>query len=1056
MHDFAERLRDYLEELADLRQRGAAEASLRDAFLRWLRDAFPGLGHAEPILLEKHIPALRVRGGFADALFGDLIFECKKRLDDASRADGQGELTRYLSNQDHPERYLGILTDGETLEVYALRDDQLAKVDELRLAAERAGAAHLWLDCYLFHERQLTPTADDVALRFGERSPTFRRSRRILQTLWGRAGAAPAAQTKFAEWQGLLAIVYGSAVGDEALFLRHTYLALFARILAFVALERRAPDAQELPGIVTGETFERMGFENFVENDFFTWVEDPAAAAETRELLRAIATRLTAAYDLAAIREDLLKELYQELVDPQTRHDLGEFYTPDWLAELTLRQAGFPPAKAKDAAASLLDPSCGSGTFLFTAVRLLREAGRKGRALVEYCTDHLAGIDVHPLAVTIAKTNLLLALGDAVRGYRKRIALPVYMADTLSSVQPALQEDVVPVSVDVDTIAARAGKRKTRNLPAVFELPAELADRPELLQGALNALLQYANPGINDSEAREGFLQRVQELGVHNGGGHVWRSNLTLMRWLLAQPATDSVWRFVLRNAYQPALLARRQFAFVVGNPPWLSYRYIKRTDYQERVRELVFRYELLGKRQAHLFTQMELATLFFAFCADRYLAEGGTIAFVMPRSVLTGAKQHAAFRARYVAAARSLIDCEQVAPLFNVPACVVISRKADLDQPAAPARGKVIPMLHLQGQLPSRNAALAEAQQHWQASQAIYTPLTAEGGSPYLKEIIQGATIVPRCLWFVRPPEIAWVVDQCRPQLETDAAVERQAKAPWRGVRLNGSVEANFLFATLLCDQMLPFGWRKLYLTVLPLEHPKREEGYLLDPSGAARSGFPYLADWLRKAEKVWSKHRKRSDRVRSPNERLDFGQCLIRQHPAGVLKVLHCDAGTHVCSCVVDARDVSGWRVFDLPVRGFIAEHVTYWFETGEPDEAHYLSAALNAPLVDQAIKPYQTRGAFGAQRGKGERHVGRRPFEVLPIPRYRGADKRHRRLARLSRDCHDKVAQLLAGADERWLTAPIGRLRTEVRQEHLRTQLDEIDALVAEILEGASGRA
>ena len=475
--------------------------------------------------------------------------------------------------------------------MYALQEDELAKVDELRLEAERADHARLWLDCYLFHEKQLTPTANDVALRFGERSPTFWHSLRILQNLWQQAGGGPAAQTKLAEWQSLLSIVYGSSVGDKGLFLRHTYLALFARVLAFVALQRHAPDTDELAGIITGEAFERMGLENFVENDFFTWLEDPAIFEEkARGLLYAIATRLTAAYDLGAIREDLLKELYQELVDPETRHDLGEFYTPDWLAELTLRRAGFPPGKAEDAAASsLFDPSCGSGTFLFTAVRLLREAGRKGKRLVEYCTEHLAGIDVHPLAVTIAKTNLLLALGSDLRGYSKTVALPVYMADTLSSEQPSLRDQVISVSVDEDTIAVQAGKRKARSLPAAFELPVELANNLERLQGAVNALLHFALPDLAESDAQEGFVRTLEELGVRNGREHVWRSNLLLMRWLLAPPATDSVWRFVLRNAYQPALLAQRKFAFVAGNPPWLSYRYLKRADYQQRVRRVGF-----------------------------------------------------------------------------------------------------------------------------------------------------------------------------------------------------------------------------------------------------------------------------------------------------------------------------------------------------------------------------------------------------------------------------------------------------------------------------------
>jgi len=75
------------------------------------------------------------------------------------------------------------------------------------------------------------------------------------------------------------------------------------------------------------------------------------------------------------------------------------------------------------------------------------------------------------------------------------------------------------------------------------------------------------------------------------------------------------------------------------------------------------------------------------------------------------------------------------------------------------------------------------------------------------------------------------------------------------------------------------------------------------------------------------------------------------------------------------------------------------------------------------------------------------------VLPIPRYNARDKRHRRLAKLSRDCHTKIQRFLAHADERWRTAPIGRLRTELRQDHLQAELTEIDALVAEILNGPS---
>lgn len=1045
MDVFAERVRAYSQQLRALRGRGASEDSVRDAFLRLLRDAFPRIEQTEPLLLEKHIPALRVRGGFADALYGDLIFEFKKRLDDRTRSDGKEELKRYLSNQRDPERYFGILTDGETIEVYALQADELTQLDQLAIVADKADEVKLWLDCYLFHEKRLTPTANDVALRFGQRSATFWHSLRILQSLWDQAGSDAAAQTKFAEWQSLLSIVYGSVVGNEGLFLRHTYLALFARVLAFVALERRAPTDGDLAGLISGETFRGMGFENFVEDDFFAWVGEPRGIDEAKGLFHALGTRLAAAYDLGAIREDLLKELYQELVDPETRHDLGEFYTPDWLAELTLRQAGFPPRQDRESQVpSLLDPACGSGTFLFTAVRLLRESGRTGNDLVGICREHLAGMDVHPLAVTIAKTNLLLALGDDVRRFREPFVLPVYMADTLAAVERGTTHPELLIPVEVDAIADRSGKTRPAGLPRAFGLPVALAGQCDGLHAAVDALIEFADPKLTPTDASNGLRQRLAELAVPEAQWNQWEANLDLMRWLLQPLATDTVWRFILKNAYQPELLAWRKFDFVVGNPPWLSYRYIRRRDYQQRIRSLTFAHGLLEKRSAHLFTQMELATLFFAFCSGRYLADGGTIAFVMPRSVLTGAKQHVLFQKHYVAASRLLIDCEQVAPLFNVPTCVVVAAKRDVGQ-APPPGPKSIAMLRLEGQLPCRNAALDQAKKHWKLEKASFTPLTKAGGSPYWAEVTQGASLAPRCAWFVRPPEIARVINDRRPQLVTDRSTERQAKPPWKGIRLSGSVEGEFLFATLLSDHMLPFGWRQWSVAVLPIVYDKRMGSRLLD-AAAARSGKIGLYQWLRRAEETWLAHRKSQTELL---HWLNWQNKLVRQRPRGVVKLLYNKSGTHLCSCVVDARQVRRWYVDRLPVHGFIADYVTYYLELAAPDEAHYLCAVLNAPAADEAIKPYQTKGAFGAQRGKGERDIHRRPFEVLPIPRFDKNDARHRELARLSRRCHEKVARWAADLDEKQINAPIGRLRTELRTDLLKGELEAIDEIVAAVL-------
>ena len=90
---------------------------------------------------------------------------------------------------------------------------------------------------------------------------------------------------------------------------------------------------------------------------------------------------------------------------------------------------------------------------------------------------------------------------------------------------------------------------------------------------------------------------------------------------------------------------------------------------------------------------------------------------------------------------------------------------------------------------------------------------------------------------------------------------------------------------------------------------------------------------------------------------------------------------------------------------------------------------------------------------RRGGGHRDIHRRPFEVLPIPRFDPQERRHRQLAELSERCHEKVRQAvedaLATGNTRFFTAPIGRLRTQFRKESLAEELAEIDAILRDIL-------
>ena len=92
-------------------------------------------------------------------------------------------------------------------------------------------------------------------------------------------------------------------------------------------------------------------------------------------------------------------------------------------------------AVSKPLAVRVLDPACGSGTFLFHVIRALMraaaEAGLPPAQAVREAALRVRGLDVHPVAVIIARVTWLLALGDAVREREGDLHVPVYLGDAL-------------------------------------------------------------------------------------------------------------------------------------------------------------------------------------------------------------------------------------------------------------------------------------------------------------------------------------------------------------------------------------------------------------------------------------------------------------------------------------------------------------------------------------------------------------------------------------------------------------------------------------------------
>ena len=153
----------------------------------------------------------------------------------------------------------------------------------------------------------------------------------------------------------------------------------------------------------------------------------------------------------------------------------------------------------------------------------------------------------------------------------------------------------------------------------------------------------------------------------------------------------------------------------------------------------------------------------------------------------------------------------------------------------------------------------------------------------------------------------------------------------------------------------------------------------------------------------------------------------------------MLYPTSATYLCGCVVEKKaikiEIEG-QEFEL--QDFIVETTEYYFETDKKSEAYYLCSMLNAPAIDELLKPMQAKGLFGP------RHIHKKVWE-LPIPEFDSSNINHMALARIGDECTKKVSKLLSkGIPQK----SIGNLRKMIKAE-LTEEIKEIDGIVRGIM-------
>lgn len=919
---------------------------------------------------------------------GDVLARMPDYLADASRRGAAGRVP------------VGVATDGATFLAYTLAEGHLLEIGRYEVEVEHPERLLSWLEPLLSPVPEVMPTPIAVALAFGRYSLAFGRAQAELRRLWAELGDHPEVRLKRDLWDGLLRQVYGDDVGSDALFLQHTYLTILVKAIAARVLDLAVDDPAAM---LSGRLLANEGIIGAVEADFFDW---PLLGQGGDDLVRSLAGE-TVRFRLRDVEVDVLKSLYESLIDPDERHDLGEYYTPDWLAARVVAAATPRPLNQR-----VLDPSCGSGTFLFHALRRLIEAGREAGLppgeIVATCANRVFGIDVHPVAVALARVTWLLALGDLVQDRPPTLSVPVYMGDSMQwSLRPL--GDSAEVLVDVPP-----------NDPPL-RIPAGLAGDQHLFERALDEL----NRGLETLAEPEAIRDAIARAGATTDDAALLGRTFAQLKQLYLD-GRNHIWTFILRNLVRPVWLSHpdHRADVLIGNPPWIVYRHLS-PDMKDRMREALQSYNLwVG---GSLATQQDMFALFWARGAERYLGEGGTLALVLPYAALN-APVFAAMRdggmQRVQVAITGGWGLERVWPIFGAQSgssttstCVLFGQRDRTGGPPAEID-------RWMGVLPRRDASEAEAAgalEHTRAAWPRARMLIA--ASPYRRRFRNGASLFPR-RFFVVEHTVAGRLQSRREAPRVRGRVGSLDKRPWTTVEPpEGPVERTFLRRIALGESVAPYRVLALATGVVPME-----DGAIFTAASADARGHRGLASWLRNAEAAWNEH---SNKSADGAPRMTLAQSvnhlqkLTAQAARSPIRVLYTKAGTRLSACWIEDDDV-------------IVDHMAYWSAANSLEEAAYVTAILNTGIVLDRVRDLQPVGQ------RDPRHFDNLVW-TLPIPEFDANDAVHADLAAAALHAAD-VAARVELPDDAHFTAKRRLIRRALEADGVAETIERlVDALL-----------
>ena len=454
-------------------------------------------------------------------------------------------------------------------------------------------------------------------------------------------------QQRIQDRRSALAALFGinipnAAIEYRALFALHTAYAILLKFIAyrvvsdvyfgrvpqdFRALAKATPSAlRSFCGkLEDGDVFRQLGILNLLEGDFFSWYSDKGQwtqplADSIKEVLLILA-RYEEAQNIFRSDEvpDLFRELYQATVPRAVRSSFGEFYTPYWLAEHVL------DAASSDPNSRIIDPCCGSGTFVIAAIARIRRDSTSAApaAMLKRILSKVVAIDLNPLSVLTTRIHYFIHLSDLLPQDTTQLTIPVYLGDAAS----------IPERVEVDCIPCLRYQLKTLKTPINAVLPVSVVqDTPVFVR-----LMQSYESAIKeqDRESAVALLTESVPLNERKSGISTAIESLTDNLLTLEAKGWNGIWARVLSNFLTTACLGK--FTAVVGNPPWIDWKNLP-SGYRDRVKTMCIDRGLFSGAGRTGGINLNICALIAYVSMNNWLDDGGRLALLMPRELINQA----------------------------------------------------------------------------------------------------------------------------------------------------------------------------------------------------------------------------------------------------------------------------------------------------------------------------------------------------------------------------------------------------------------------------------